>query len=84
MLSLQSSGIWPQFWLLGNLARPGYDNSTLGMWPYSFNVCTSATNPGWEQSFDNLLVSGRVWELMRCLRVGVGLGLGSGFKVRGV
>lgn len=33
-------GLWPGFWTLGNLARPGYAASSEGMWPYSYdNVC---------------------------------------------
>lgn len=33
------SGFWPAFWMMGNLARPGYMMSTSGMWPYSYNSC---------------------------------------------
>lgn len=34
------SGLWPGFWTMGNLARPGYLASTEGMWPYSYwDVC---------------------------------------------
>lgn len=29
----------PAFWLMGNLARPGYTFSTGGMWPYTYNSC---------------------------------------------
>ncbi|KAA8893627.1 beta-glucan synthesis-associated [Sphaerosporella brunnea] len=31
------SGLWPGFWTMGNLGRPGYLASTEGMWPYSYN-----------------------------------------------
>ncbi|GAX26219.1 hypothetical protein FisN_16Lh045 [Fistulifera solaris] len=32
-------GLWPAFWMLGNLARPGYLTSTEGMWPWSYDTC---------------------------------------------
>lgn len=31
------SGLWPGFWTMGNLARPGYLGSTEGLWPYSYH-----------------------------------------------
>ncbi|PQE18279.1 glycoside hydrolase family 16 protein [Rutstroemia sp. NJR-2017a WRK4] len=30
-------GFWPGFWAMGNLARPGYQATTEGMWPYSYS-----------------------------------------------
>lgn len=34
------SGLWPGFWSMGNLGRPGYAATTDGMWPYSYDdVC---------------------------------------------
>ncbi|EWC48708.1 hypothetical protein DRE_00013 [Drechslerella stenobrocha 248] len=30
-------GLWPGFWTMGNLGRPGYLASTEGMWPYSYH-----------------------------------------------
>lgn len=30
------SGLWPGFWTMGNLGRPGYASTTDGMWPYSY------------------------------------------------
>ncbi|KAK2745708.1 hypothetical protein FQN57_003605 [Myotisia sp. PD_48] len=30
------SGLWPGFWSMGNLGRPGYAATTDGMWPYSY------------------------------------------------
>lgn len=33
-------GLWPAFWLLGNLARHTYVGSSKGIWPWSSNVCT--------------------------------------------
>ena len=44
-------GLWPGFWLLGNLARHTYVGSSNHMWPWSSTVCT-------EYSFDGQLISG--------------------------
>ena len=33
-------GLWPAFWLLGNIARHTYVGSTRLVWPWSSNVCT--------------------------------------------
>lgn len=33
-------GLWPAFWLLGNLARHTYVGSSEHIWPWSSNVCT--------------------------------------------
>lgn len=38
-------GLWPAFWLLGNLARHTYVGSSEHIWPWSSEVCT-------ERSFD--------------------------------
>ena len=38
-------GLWPAFWLLGNLARHTYVGSSEHVWPWSSSVCT-------ERSFD--------------------------------
>ena len=32
-------GLWPGFWMLGNLARAGFFNGTDWMWPYTWNKC---------------------------------------------
>ena len=44
-------GLWPAFWLLGNLARHTYVGSSEHVWPWSSTVCT-------EKSFDSQLISG--------------------------
>lgn len=31
------SGLWPGFWTMGNLGRPGYLATTEGMWPYTYH-----------------------------------------------
>jgi len=33
-------GLWPAFWLLGNLARHTYVGSSQHIWPFSSNLCT--------------------------------------------
>lgn len=33
-------GLWPAFWLLGNLARHTYVGSSQHIWPWSSNLCT--------------------------------------------
>ncbi|VEU45172.1 unnamed protein product [Pseudo-nitzschia multistriata] len=33
-------GLWPAFWLLGNLARHTYVGSSQHVWPWSSNLCT--------------------------------------------
>ncbi|KAK0544673.1 beta-glucan synthesis-associated protein [Tilletia horrida] len=35
----QQQGFWPGMWTLGNLARPGYQGSNEGNWPYSYDSC---------------------------------------------
>ena len=60
-------GLWPAFWLLGNLARHTYVGSSNHMWPWSSTKCTQA-------SFNGQLISG-------CDRVehyGLEKGLGRG------
>lgn len=32
-------GLWPAAWLMGNLGRATWKDSTNGMWPYSFDHC---------------------------------------------
>ncbi|KAF1962965.1 beta-glucan synthesis-associated [Byssothecium circinans] len=40
------SGLWPGFWTMGNLARPGYLGSTEGLWPYSYHdKCDAGITP---------------------------------------
>lgn len=39
-------GLWPGFWAMGNLGRPGYLATTDGMWPYSYeDVCDVGITP---------------------------------------
>jgi len=40
-------GLWPAFWLLGNLARHTYVASSEHIWPWSSSVCTQKS--GWAQ-----------------------------------
>ncbi|EFQ99490.1 hypothetical protein MGYG_02502 [Nannizzia gypsea CBS 118893] len=39
------SGLWPGFWAMGNLGRPGYPATTDGMWPYSYHDECDADHP---------------------------------------
>ena len=32
-------GLWPAIWLLGNLGRNTYEQSTNKIWPWSFDKC---------------------------------------------
>ena len=32
-------GLWPAFWLMGNLGRATFEHSTDGFWPYIFDEC---------------------------------------------
>lgn len=49
-----TSGFWPGFWIMGNLARPGYAASTEGMWPYSYDdVCDAGITPN-QSSVDGI------------------------------
>lgn len=36
-------GLWPAFWLMGNLGRAGYGASLQGTWPYSYDACDVGT-----------------------------------------
>ena len=38
------AGLWPAFWLMGNLGRATFTDSTDGIWPYVFDECVSATD----------------------------------------
>jgi hypothetical protein len=37
------AGLWPAIWMMGNLGRATYVNSTENMWPFSTNVCDERT-----------------------------------------
>ena len=34
-----TGGLWPAFWLLGNLGRATFESSTNLMWPWSYDTC---------------------------------------------
>lgn len=36
-------GLWPAVWMMGNLARAVYVNSSERLWPFSTNVCDNRT-----------------------------------------
>jgi len=37
------AGLWPAFWMMGNLGRAGYGASLEGLWPYSYEECDVGT-----------------------------------------
>lgn len=39
----QAGGLWPAFWIMGNLGRAGYGASLQGTWPYSYDQCDVGT-----------------------------------------
>lgn len=41
----QENGLWPAVWSLGNLARPGYQATTDGVWPYTYDECDYGITP---------------------------------------
>jgi hypothetical protein len=39
-----ASGLWPAAWLMGNLARATYQETTTNFWPWSYNTCGDIPN----------------------------------------
>ncbi|KAG7348887.1 beta-glucan synthesis-associated protein (SKN1)-domain containing protein [Nitzschia inconspicua] len=39
----RTGGLWPAMWMMGNLARATYLDTTDHMWPFSTNVCNEQT-----------------------------------------
>jgi hypothetical protein len=60
-------GLWPAFWLLGNLARHTYVGSSEHIWPWSSEVCTG-------KSFDSQHISACSEVAHYGLKKGVGRG----------
>eukprot|EP00536_Pseudo-nitzschia_multiseries_P001255 jgi/Psemu1/250373/estExt_Genewise1Plus.C_150142 len=60
-------GLWPAFWLLGNLARHTYVGSSQHVWPWSSNSCT-------EKAFDGQFVSACNERAHYGMKKGVGRG----------
>jgi hypothetical protein len=60
-------GLWPAFWLLGNLARHTYVGSSEHIWPWSSKVCT-------ERSFDSQHITACDQVAHYGLHAGVGRG----------
>jgi beta-glucanase (GH16 family) len=46
-------GLWPGIWTLGNLARPGFQATSDGVWPYSYDQCDVGITPN-QSSFDGI------------------------------
>ena len=38
-------GLWPAFWMMGNLGRATFDRSTDGIWPWIFDECVEPDDP---------------------------------------
>ncbi len=36
---INTGGLWPAVWLLGNLGRATYEASTNNIWPWSYDTC---------------------------------------------
>lgn len=60
-------GLWPAFWLLGNLARHTYVGSSGHVWPWSSEVCT-------ERSFESQHITACDQVAHYGLQAGVGRG----------
>ena len=46
-----TEGLWPGFWSMGNLGRPGYASTTDGLWPYTYdNICDAGITPNQSSS----------------------------------
>eukprot|EP00965_Chrysotila_dentata_P185119 6111369-Pleurochrysis_carterae.AAC.3 len=39
------AGLWPAFWLMGNLGRATFKDSTEGLWPFIFDQCVPPEDP---------------------------------------
>ena len=44
--SADKSGLWSAFWLLGNIGRAGYLDTTAGTWPFTYSTCDDAAARG--------------------------------------
>ena len=62
-----AGGLWPAFWLLGNLARHTYVGSSEHIWPWSSEVCT-------ERSFESQHITACDQVAHYGLKAGVGRG----------
>eukprot|EP00565_Helicotheca_tamesis_P009340 CAMPEP_0185734316 /NCGR_PEP_ID=MMETSP1171-20130828/22123_1 /TAXON_ID=374046 /ORGANISM="Helicotheca tamensis, Strain CCMP826" /LENGTH=636 /DNA_ID=CAMNT_0028404277 /DNA_START=32 /DNA_END=1942 /DNA_ORIENTATION=- len=60
-------GLWPAFWLLGNLARHTYVGSSMHMWPWSSTECNDLSEGA--QKINSCLNAGH-WDM----KAGVGRG----------
>ncbi len=47
-----SGGLWPAAWLMGNLARATWQQSTLGLWPWSYDKCGEIEDLEWKQDIN--------------------------------
>jgi hypothetical protein len=43
-------GLWPAFWIMGNLGRATLEDSTDGIWPFSYDECVDGSSEDCETS----------------------------------
>lgn len=43
-------GLWPAFWIMGNLGRATFEGSTDGVWPFSYDECVPDSSEDCETS----------------------------------
>ena len=43
-------GLWPAFWIMGNLGRATLEDSTDGIWPFSYDECVEGGSEDCETS----------------------------------
>lgn len=48
-----TAGLWPAIWMLGNLARATYVDSSQNVWPWSFDTCSREQQLGQQLSACN-------------------------------
>ncbi|EGV62442.1 hypothetical protein CANTEDRAFT_109386 [Yamadazyma tenuis ATCC 10573] len=75
----QESGLWPAVWSLGNLARPSFQATTDGVWPYSYDECDHGITPNQSSPDGISFLPGQRLSKCTCLgedhpNVGVGRG----------
>jgi beta-glucanase (GH16 family) len=54
-----NNGYWPAVWMMGNLARAGYMQSTQEVWPWSYDACDG--NSAQWQKFSQCNVTNSSW-----------------------
>lgn len=60
------SGLWPGAWTMGNLGRPGYQATTEGVWPYTYNNCDAGITPNQSSTDGMSLLPGQKLSSCTC------------------